>query len=186
MRAHAARFLGDIEPSINGDRERAGALFDEALSAARELGDPWTLARTLLVAGWAPYWRGDIDTARAMFEEALAVTRANAEGDAWAESRAFAMLAVLESEDGDEEQSLVLAAQGLATAESAAIASRSPSRTRAWAPRFGGSRGSTRPRRTWTRRSSRSRSSARAGSSRASSPRAARAPVRRGTRARGP
>jgi len=119
VRAHASRFLGDIELSINGDRDRAGELFDAGLSAARELGDPWTLARTLLVAGWAPYWRGDIDTARAMFEEALAVTRENEEGDTWAESRAFAMLAVLESETGDEEQSLVLAAQGLAIAESA-------------------------------------------------------------------
>ncbi|HEU4355446.1 MAG TPA: adenylate/guanylate cyclase domain-containing protein, partial [Actinomycetota bacterium] len=119
VRAHAARFLGDIELSINGDRDRAGELFDQALAAAREVGDPWTLARTLLVAGWAPYWRGDIQTAREMFEEALDVTRANAEGDPWAESRAFAMLSVLESEDGDEEQSLVLAAQGLAIAESA-------------------------------------------------------------------
>ena len=119
VRAHAARFLGDIELSINGDRERAGELFDQALAAAREIGDPWTLARTLLVAGWAPYWRGDIQTARSMFEEALDVTRVNPEGDTWAEARAFAMLAALESENGDEQESLALAAQGLAIAESA-------------------------------------------------------------------
>ena len=119
IRAHASRFLGDIELSIHADRERAGQLFDQALAAARELGDPWTLARTLLVAGWAPYWRGDIETARSMFEEALAVTRANPESDTWAEARAFAMLAVIASETGDEEASLILASQGLAIAESA-------------------------------------------------------------------
>ena len=74
------------------------------------------------------------------------------------------MLAVLESEDGDEEQSLVLAAQGLATAESAddrfsvAVAHESVGAA------LGGSCGSTKAARTWTRRSSRSRSSARAGS----------------------
>jgi tetratricopeptide (TPR) repeat protein len=119
IRAHASRFLGDIELSIHADRERAGRLFDQALTAARELGDAWTLARTLLVAGWAPYWRGDIETARAMFEEALAVTRENPESDAWAEARAFAMLAVIASETGDEQESLVLASQGLAIAESA-------------------------------------------------------------------
>jgi tetratricopeptide (TPR) repeat protein len=117
IRAHAARFLGDIELSIRGDRKRAGQLFDQALEAAHELDDPWTLARTLLVAGWAPYWRDDLDSARAMFEEALAVSRANPEGDAWAEARALSMLAALVSEIGDEEESLSLASQGLAIAE---------------------------------------------------------------------
>jgi class 3 adenylate cyclase/predicted ATPase len=119
IRSHASRFLGDIELSIRGDRDRAGQLFDQALAAARELGDPWTLARTLLVAGWAPYWRGDIEGARGMFEEALAVTRANPEGDTWAESRAFTMLAILVSETGDEQESLALASQALAIAEGA-------------------------------------------------------------------
>jgi class 3 adenylate cyclase/tetratricopeptide (TPR) repeat protein len=118
IRAHAARFLGDIELSIHADRERAGALFDEALTAARELGDPWTLARTLLVAGWQPYWRNEMDHAGAMFEEALEVARANAEGDTWAEARALAMLSNLTSEIGDEEESLGLASQALAIAES--------------------------------------------------------------------
>ena len=117
VRAHASRFLGDIELSIRGDRERAGRLFDRAQEAARELGDPWTLARTLLVAGWAPYWRGDLVSARAMFEEALEVSRANPEGDTWAEARSLSMLATLVSEVGDEEESLALASQGLAIAE---------------------------------------------------------------------
>ena len=71
VRAQAARFLGDIELSILGDAKRAAELLDEALEAARGLGDPWTLARTLLVAGWAPYFRQDSAVAHAMFDEAL-------------------------------------------------------------------------------------------------------------------
>ncbi len=118
VRSHACRFLGDIELSIRGDRERAGELFDRALAAARELGDPWSLARTLLVAGWAPYWRSDIEGARAMFEEALAVTRANPEGDPWSEARALGALATVVSETGDEEESLALASQALMIGES--------------------------------------------------------------------
>ena len=117
IRAHASRFLGDIELSIRGDRERAGKLFDDALTAARELEDPWTLARTLLVAGWAPYWRNEMHHARAMFEEALQVARANPEDDTWAEARALTMLAIMISETGDEEESLGLASQALAIAE---------------------------------------------------------------------
>ncbi|MGZ8636756.1 MAG: ATP-binding protein [Actinomycetota bacterium] len=112
-----ARFLGDIELSVRGNRELAAELLEDALAAARELGDPWTLARTLLVAGWGPYWRADLATARTMFEEALDVARANAEGDAWAEARALASLSNLVAETGDEEEALALAAQGLAIAE---------------------------------------------------------------------
>ena len=61
VRAQASRFLGDIELSILGDAKRAAELLDDALEAARGLGDPWTLARTLLVAAWAPYFRRDTD-----------------------------------------------------------------------------------------------------------------------------
>jgi tetratricopeptide (TPR) repeat protein len=117
IRAHAARFLGDVELSIRGRLERATELFETALAASRELGDPWTLARTLLVAGWGPSWRDDLEGARAMFEEALAVARTNPEGDAWAETRALISLAGLIADDGDEEQSLALASEGLAIAE---------------------------------------------------------------------
>jgi class 3 adenylate cyclase/tetratricopeptide (TPR) repeat protein len=118
VRAHASRFLGDIELSIRGNRERAGELFDRALAAARELGEPWTLARTLLVAGWAPYWRDDMEAAGAMFQEALDVARSNPEGDAWAESRALGTLATIASETGDETDSLALASEALAISES--------------------------------------------------------------------
>ena len=50
---------GTSSSPFRGDAERAGSLLEDALAAARDLGDPWTLARTLLVAGWGPYWRGD-------------------------------------------------------------------------------------------------------------------------------
>jgi class 3 adenylate cyclase/tetratricopeptide (TPR) repeat protein len=117
IRAQAARFLGDIELSVRGNHDRARDLLDQALAAARELGDPWTLARTLLVAGWGPYWGEDPEGARAMFEEALEVARANPEGDPWAEARALGWLAMLVSETGDEEECLALASQGYAIAE---------------------------------------------------------------------
>jgi class 3 adenylate cyclase/tetratricopeptide (TPR) repeat protein len=119
IRAHASRFLGDIELSIHGDRGKAGELFDRALAAARELDDPWTLARTLLVAAWAPYWKNEMHHARAMFEEALEVSRSNPERDTWAEARALTMLATLVSETGDEEEGLALSAEALAIAEAA-------------------------------------------------------------------
>jgi class 3 adenylate cyclase/tetratricopeptide (TPR) repeat protein len=117
IRAQASRFLGDIELTIHGNRKQALALFDRALAASRELGDPWTLARTLLVAGWGPYWRDDLEGARAMFEEALEVARSNVDGDAWAETRALISLAGITAETGDEADSLALASQGLAIAE---------------------------------------------------------------------
>jgi class 3 adenylate cyclase/tetratricopeptide (TPR) repeat protein len=117
IRAHASRFLGDVELSIRGNPERAGELFHQALEAARDLGDPWTLARTLLVAGWAPYWRGDLASARAMFQEALAVTRDNPASDPWAEARALCALATAVEEDGDEEECLALNSEALAIGE---------------------------------------------------------------------
>jgi class 3 adenylate cyclase/tetratricopeptide (TPR) repeat protein len=115
--AQASRFLGDIALSIRGEQEAATAYLDRSLRAARELGDPRTLARTLLQAGWAPYWRGDLEGARAMFEEALEVARSNPDGDPWAEARALVAVANIVSEIGDEEETLSLASRALAIAE---------------------------------------------------------------------
>ncbi len=117
VRAQASRFLGDIELSVRADRDRATELFDQALSAARELADPRTLARTLLVAGWGPYWGGDLEAAGAMFQEALEVARSSPEGDPWAEARALATLASMVAEVGDEQEGLSLASESLAIAE---------------------------------------------------------------------
>src|SRR5207244_173149 len=44
--AHACRFLGDLALNFEGDPDRAQVYFDQALAAARETKDPWTLART--------------------------------------------------------------------------------------------------------------------------------------------
>jgi class 3 adenylate cyclase/tetratricopeptide (TPR) repeat protein len=113
IRAHALRYLADIALTIHGDYERAAPLFEESLLASRELGNAVVLARTLLMAGWVPYWRNDLDRARAMFEEALEVARSNPQGDPWAEARALVGLASITSPVGDEEDALALAVQAL-------------------------------------------------------------------------
>lgn len=111
VRALAARFLAD---SIGADDdERAGALFDEALAAARRLGDPTAVSRTLLMAGWVPYRTDDLGTSRKMFGEALELARAGERSDRWAEARARVALASIESQDGDERDALALAEEAL-------------------------------------------------------------------------
>ncbi|MFY9588873.1 MAG: AAA family ATPase [Actinomycetota bacterium] len=92
----AHRYLGDIDLNIGGDLDSAERHFGKALPASRELPDedkPFALARSLLIAGWAPYMRHDFQKAREMFEEALAVARANPEGDPWAVARALTFIA---------------------------------------------------------------------------------------------
>jgi class 3 adenylate cyclase/tetratricopeptide (TPR) repeat protein len=101
-RTHASRFLGDIALNVDGDVEEATRLFDRALEGARELDEPFATARTLLMAGWAPYWRGDIESSRSMFEEALEIARKNPEGDLWAEARALVSLSSVLSMVGGE------------------------------------------------------------------------------------
>jgi class 3 adenylate cyclase/tetratricopeptide (TPR) repeat protein len=112
-RAHACRFLGDLALNFEGDVDRATELFNQAQEAARASGDPWILARTLLMAGWAPYWRNDLATARTMFEEALSIVRSNKEGDLWAEARALISLTSVISPVGDETECLTLAEEAL-------------------------------------------------------------------------
>ncbi|MFN2545156.1 MAG: AAA family ATPase [Actinomycetota bacterium] len=114
--AHAARFLGDVELSVRGNRERARELFDRALAASRELADPWVLARTLLMAGWEPYWREDMESATAAFREAHELARANPEGDKWAEARALTFLAAMSSGAADEPEVIRLGEEALAVA----------------------------------------------------------------------
>ena len=71
------------------------------------------LARTLLMAGWVPYWRDDLATAHTLFEEALQIVRSNPEGDLWAEARALISLTSVISPVGDETECLTLAEQAL-------------------------------------------------------------------------
>jgi class 3 adenylate cyclase/tetratricopeptide (TPR) repeat protein len=95
-RCVANRFLGDIAFNIDADLDRAEAYFADALPAARGLEPPdrhFAVARTLLVAGWAPYMRQDFAGAISAFQEALETARANELGDPWAEARALTFLA---------------------------------------------------------------------------------------------
>jgi len=117
VRSHAGRFLADVLLTVHGDPDLAGERFRDALAAARELGDRRVLARTLLMAGWVPYWRNDLAAARSTFEEALAVARADGARDAWAEARALVGLSVVVSPDGDEREALALSEEALRIGE---------------------------------------------------------------------
>ena len=57
--------------TLHGDVDRASALFDRSLEAARRLGDGFVLARTLLMAAWVPFRHNELDRAEVMFREAL-------------------------------------------------------------------------------------------------------------------
>jgi predicted ATPase len=113
VEAHAARFLADVSLTIRGDDHLAAALFDRALEAARRLDEPYVLARTLLMAGWVPYWRNELVSAEAMFREALEVARSSARLDAWAESRSLVGLANVISVKGSENEALVTGLEAL-------------------------------------------------------------------------
>jgi tetratricopeptide (TPR) repeat protein len=115
--SHAARFLADVTLTIRGDDALAAGLFERSLEAARRLGDPRVLARTLLMAGWVPYWRNRLDDAEALFREALEVSRSGERGDAWAQVRALVGLAGVTSPRGSEADVLRIANEALAIAE---------------------------------------------------------------------
>ncbi len=117
--SHAARFLADITLTVRGDDHLASELFARSLDAARALGDPFVLARTLLMAGWAPFWRNRLDEAAAMFGEALDVVRATGRTDAWAEVRALVGLANVASLIGPEDEARGIGEEALAIAERA-------------------------------------------------------------------
>lgn len=117
--AHASRFLADITLTIHGDAPQAEALFARSLGAARRVGDPFGLARTLLMAGWVPFWRNELDRAETMFREALEVARGNGVGDAWAASRALVGIANVLSLTADEEEALAVGLEALEVGEEA-------------------------------------------------------------------
>ncbi|MHB8513666.1 MAG: ATP-binding protein [Actinomycetota bacterium] len=115
-RAHAYRFLGDIALNVEGNVSRAEWTLDEAIAAAREHNDPWTIGRTLLIAGWAPYARGDLDECEKMFDEALTVSRSG--GDRWAEARALTFIARVRGHYANANDALRSEQQALAIGES--------------------------------------------------------------------
>jgi class 3 adenylate cyclase/tetratricopeptide (TPR) repeat protein len=114
VQALAARFLGDIALNIRGQPDRAEILFEEAEAAARKEDNAWALSRTLLMAGWVPYWRRDYDGARERFEQALKIARANPENDRWGEARALISLAGISAVLGDLPGTLATADRALA------------------------------------------------------------------------
>jgi tetratricopeptide (TPR) repeat protein len=113
IRAHASRFLADLALTVRGDDERAAELFEDSLEAARRQGEPYALARSLLMAGWVPFWTAELDLAERRFLEALGVTRSGVRRDVWAESRALVGLANVTSGRGDEQEALELATEAL-------------------------------------------------------------------------
>jgi class 3 adenylate cyclase/tetratricopeptide (TPR) repeat protein len=115
--AHASRFLADIALTIRGDPSSAALSFDRSLEAARRVGEPYVLARTLLMAGWVPFWWGELDRADAMFREALEVARSSERPDAWAESRALLGIANVISSIGDEREALQVGLEALGIGE---------------------------------------------------------------------
>jgi tetratricopeptide (TPR) repeat protein len=117
--AHASRFLADITLTIGGDAGGASSMFERSLEAARRLGEPRVLARTLLMAAWAPYWTSDLTRSEAMFREALDVARSGDERDAWAESRALVGIANVISPVADEREALRVGFEALAVGEEA-------------------------------------------------------------------
>ena len=117
--AHAARFLADITMTIRGDDHLAGALFDRSIEAAHRLGDPRVLARSLLMAGWVPFWQGRLEDADRMFGEALEVARGGEGTDRWAEVRALVGIANVTSLRGSETDALALGREALAVGEDA-------------------------------------------------------------------
>jgi len=115
--AHAGRFLADITLTIRGDDHLAAALFERALEAARRIGEPFVLSRTLLMAGWVPYRRKRMDEAEAMFREALTVARGGQRADPWAEVRSLVAIASVWSLHASEEDALAMGEEALAIAE---------------------------------------------------------------------
>jgi tetratricopeptide (TPR) repeat protein len=105
--------------TIRGDDHLAGALFERSIDAARRLGDPRVLARSLLMAGWVPFWQNRLREAEGMFREALEVARSGDGADGWAEVRALVGIANVTSFDADESDALEVGREALGVGEAA-------------------------------------------------------------------
>ncbi|MEX0984600.1 MAG: AAA family ATPase [Actinomycetota bacterium] len=116
---HAARFLADLTLTLREDDHLARALFERSLEAARRLGEPYALARTLVMAAWMPLQRGRLDEAEGLFREALATARGDDHRDPWSETRALTGLAAVTSQRGSEQDALAMAEEALGIAEDA-------------------------------------------------------------------
>jgi class 3 adenylate cyclase/tetratricopeptide (TPR) repeat protein len=105
--AHALRFLGDIAINVEADVDRAEEMLEASLVAAERLGDPRTISRTLLFAGWVPWTRDRYDESEVVWRRALDIAR---EGDdRWAQVRALTALSINQEhmKDYDEARTLI-------------------------------------------------------------------------------
>ena len=103
--ALALRFLGDIAINYEADVDKAERLLDRSLQEAEKLGDPYTIVRTLLFAGWVPWTRDQFDKAEVIWRRALDMVEP---GDHWARVRALTALSINRSEMIDHETALKL------------------------------------------------------------------------------
>jgi tetratricopeptide (TPR) repeat protein len=77
------------------------------------------LARSILMAGWVPFWQGRVDEADSMFREALDVSRGGDGTDRWAEVRALVGIANVTSVSASESDALALGREALSVGEAA-------------------------------------------------------------------
>lgn len=112
--AHALRFLGDIALNFDGDLDKAEELFAKSLAAAEELGDAYSIARSLLFSAWVPWTKDEFAAAEALWHRALDVARSI--DDRWVETRALTSLSSVSLEKDDIEAARPAAEEALRVA----------------------------------------------------------------------
>ena len=112
--ALALRFLGDIAINFEADVDKAERLLSRSLLAAEQLGDSWTIVRSLLFAGWVPWTRERFEEAEAIWRRALDVVDPK---DHWARVRALTALSINRSEMDDFSGALQLIDEASSLAE---------------------------------------------------------------------
>jgi len=112
--ALALRFLGDIAINFEADVDKAERLLSRSLLAAEQLGDSWTIVRSLLFAGWVPWTRERFEEAEAIWRRALDVVDPK---DHWARVRALTALSINRSEMDDFAGALQLIDEASSLAE---------------------------------------------------------------------
>lgn len=113
--AHALRFLGDIAINVEADLDRAEELLKRSLVAAERVGDPRTISRTLLFAGWVPWTRDRFDESDALWRRALEIARDD--DDRWAQVRALTALSINEEQMQDYDAARALIDEAFALAD---------------------------------------------------------------------
>ena len=112
--ALAWRFLGDITMNVEADVDKAERLLEQSLTAAEELGDRWSVVRTLLFAGWVPWTRKQFEAAEPIWRRALEMADAE---DRWARVRALTSLSINRTEMRDLDTAMELIEQASALAD---------------------------------------------------------------------